>query len=353
MQPKASSTGRPPPRVRSGAVPAKPARPHPGRFLWTCRSGFEPHLFEELAWAGCAPRLLGPALVEADVKTDLQPAFGRSGFEVLTVWSPSQGADILRGVAAQLQKRSRGRPLLLQAWAPDADPYHRFSPLVDEWTDRLRQALAETFAPEGASLTEQLAQLCLFSPEEAAIGVVAARDAVTQAPGGRLRMRRGGKAPSRAAMKLDEALETLGYGPERGDRCADLGAAPGGWTQRLLERGAKVIAVDPGPLRPDIAAHAKVEHLRESAFRYEPDAPLDWLFCDMAWRPLEVAQLLAKWGRNHWADALCANFKLPMRDKNPILFRIRHLLEESGWMRLRIRQLYHDRDEVTVTAGLR
>jgi 23S rRNA (cytidine2498-2'-O)-methyltransferase len=45
-----------------------------------------------------------------------------------------------------------------------------------------------------------------------------------------------------------------------------------------------------------------------------------------------------------------ANIKLPMRDKNPILFRVRRILEEGGWRWLTLRQLYHDRDEATATA---
>jgi 23S rRNA (cytidine2498-2'-O)-methyltransferase len=48
-----------------------------------------------------------------------------------------------------------------------------------------------------------------------------------------------------------------------------------------------------------------------------------------------------------------ANLKLPMKDKNPIVFRARHLLHEAGWKEPTIRQLYHDRDEVTVLARRR
>jgi 23S rRNA (cytidine2498-2'-O)-methyltransferase len=70
----------------------------------------------------------------------------------------------------------------------------------------------------------------------------------------------------------------------------------------------------------------------------------------MAWRPLEVAQLLGKWARNGWANQLVSNIKLPMKDKLPTVLRVRHTLEGAGWTRVRMRQLYHDRDEVTVIA---
>ena len=103
-------------------------------------------------------------------------------------------------------------------------------------------------------------------------------------------------------------------------------------------------------MAPELQKHGKLRHVKDSAFAFEPEEPVDWLFCDMAWRPLEVAALLAKWGRRGWASQLVANIKLPMKDKNPILHRVRFLLQtHGGWKDLQIRQLYHDRDEVTVT----
>jgi 23S rRNA (cytidine2498-2'-O)-methyltransferase len=153
-------------------------------------------------------------------------------------------------------------------------------------------------------------------------------------------------------MKLVEALTWLDRGPEPGDLCVDLGAAPGGWTWVLLERRARVLAIDLGDLAPSVRDRKGVVHLRADAFRAVPEEPMDWLFCDMAFRPLEVAGLLAKWARNKWARHLVANLKLPMKQKAQMLFRVRDILTDGGWSSLRARQLYHDRDEVTI-AGVR
>ncbi|MFM7245741.1 MAG: SAM-dependent methyltransferase [Planctomycetaceae bacterium] len=49
-------------------------------------------------------------------------------------------------------------------------------------------------------------------------------------------------AVSRAWLKLDEALATFGLTLERGERALELGAAPGGACQRLLEAGLDVSA---------------------------------------------------------------------------------------------------------------
>jgi 23S rRNA (cytidine2498-2'-O)-methyltransferase len=71
----------------------------------------------------------------------------------------------------------------------------------------------------------------------------------------------------------------------------------------------------------------------------------------MAWRPLEAAALLAKWGRRKWARMMVANIKLPMTKKADILTRVRAILEQEGnWKHVRMKQLYHDRDEITLTA---
>jgi 23S rRNA (cytidine2498-2'-O)-methyltransferase len=90
--------------------------------------------------------------------------------------------------------------------------------------------------------------------------------------------------------------------------------------------------------------------MRASAFDFRVDEPADWLTCDMAWRPLEVAALLAKLGRQGAARFLVANIKLPMKKKVEMIRRVRDILATGGWRDVRVRQLYHDRDEVTLGA---
>jgi len=184
------------------------------------------------------------------------------------------------------------------------------------------------------------------------VGMVPSDRALSLAPGGRLRTKVPGDRPSRAARKLAEAFAWLGISPEPGELCVDLGAAPGGWTWVLLERRARVIAVDPGKLRPDLLGRRGLTYIPGNAFEFQPDEPVDWLFCDMAFRPLEVAKLLAKWGRHRYATLLVANFKLPMRRKAEIVKELVATLEGGGFRAVRARQLYHDRDEITVTARL-
>ena len=51
-------------------------------------------------------------------------------------------------------------------------------------------------------------------------------------------------------------------------RAVDLGAAPGGWTWQLAQRGVAVTAVDNGPLKGARARRPRsCTHVREDAFR--------------------------------------------------------------------------------------
>ena len=100
--------------------------------------------------------------------------------------------------------------------------------------------------------------------------------------------------PSRAYLKLWEALTQLGTHPGPGDRCLDLGASPGGWTWVLARLGASVQAVDKAALDPRIAAMPGVEQVIESAFALAPE-PVDWLVCDVIAYPARVFDLIERW----------------------------------------------------------
>lgn len=100
--------------------------------------------------------------------------------------------------------------------------------------------------------------------------------------------------PSRAYLKLWEALVRFGRWPAPGDRCLDLGAAPGGWTWALARLGANVTAVDKGPLSPDVAAMPGVTQRLDSAFALPPE-PVDWLFSDVIAYPDRLLALVRRW----------------------------------------------------------
>jgi 23S rRNA (cytidine2498-2'-O)-methyltransferase len=343
--------------------------PHPGHWILTTREGSEQDLVDELMLGKVidpAPRVLAPALVLAPKvpkreKRPVELAFARQGFEILTSVRAHDQEEMITRIERSLRKKlERASQYALHVWVADSAVTNPLSSLAEELEKRIAERLAQNLPQakrvDDASLRRLgsilFAQVCLIDAERAVAGVMHSNATPSLARGGRTRVRVTGAFPSRAARKLEEALAWLGLEPGPGEVCVDLGAAPGGWTYVLAERRARVIAVDPAKLRPEILAKKGVSHVRESAFTFAPpDDRVDWLFCDMAWRPLEAAALLAKWGRRRWARMLVANIKLPMTKKAEILARIRMILETEGdWKGLRVKQLYHDRDEVTLTA---
>lgn len=100
---------------------------------------------------------------------------------------------------------------------------------------------------------------------------------------------------SRAALKLAAGLERFSYDPA-GRAVLDLGASTGGFTQVLLERGAKaVIALDVGhgQLDPSLAKDSRVMALEKTNARdlVETMLPLrpEALVCDVSFISLRLA----------------------------------------------------------------
>lgn len=160
---------------------------------------------------------------------------------------------------------------------------------------------------------------------------------------------------SRAAYKLEELVERDRL-LKPGMVVVDLGAAPGGWTWQLLRRGLRVIAVDNGPLKGMVAEHPWVTHLRTDGFRFRPDRPVDWVVCDMVEKPSRVATLMANWLIGDHARHAMFNLKLPMKKRQEALESALNDIEtlmqaHDIRYRLSVKQLYHDREEVTVYLG--
>jgi len=112
--------------------------------------------------------------------------------------------------------------------------------------------------------------------------------------------------PSRAYLKLWEALTMAGRRPEPRERCLDLGASPGGWSWALQRMGAHVISVDKAPLAPAVARLPGIEHRLDSAFALDPRVvgPIDWLFSEVVCYPARLLALVERW----LGAGTCRNF---------------------------------------------
>ena len=333
-------------------------------WVFLTRAGSERDLLDELGTG----RVIAPGLVEVAERprqrdgTLAAVTFARQAMKVAER-SPAATvavAGMLADTLASHRPRSGGPgwTWTLQVAAPDsADPKDPRRSVARRLEEELEETLEGRLPADlvdrrvEADEAQRLALVWVAEPDLVLVGLTVATQALSRWPAGRVRLRRAEDDPSRSALKLEEAIEWVGVGPEGGDLCVDLGAAPGGWTQVALRRGAAVIAIDPGTMKID-GPPRKYTHLKENAFSFVPPETVDWLLCDMAYRPREVAQMLAKWGRRGWARQLLANIKLPMKKKAAMVREVTKILADAGWQGLRARQLYHDREEVTLFGWL-
>lgn len=257
-------------------------------------------------------------------------------------------------------------PLALQVdsvWleTPDTNEGKTLSGFCRRFAPLLEQALttAGCLQPEKAGLP----RLHLFFPQQQqcllAISLPGKRSEWQM---GIPRLKMPYEAPSRSTLKLAEALLTLLDEQQRnrllkpGMRAVDLGAAPGGWTWQLANRGLKVTAVDNGPLKGAVRDDPLVEHVRADGFRYRPRKPVDWMVCDMVEQPSRITQLVGDWLAQGWARQIIFNLKLPMKKRYLELQRcftqLDQRLNKAGiGYTLHAKQLYHDREEITVYLG--
>jgi 23S rRNA (cytidine1920-2'-O)/16S rRNA (cytidine1409-2'-O)-methyltransferase len=99
---------------------------------------------------------------------------------------------------------------------------------------------------------------------------------------------------SRAGVKLAAALDHFGFNP-KGRICLDVGASTGGFTQALLERGAKRISavdVGHGQLHPSLAARPEIVSLERTDIRTLSPAllgePPDLIVVDVSFISLKL-----------------------------------------------------------------
>lgn len=173
------------------------------------------------------------------------------------------------------------------------------------------------------------------------------------------RLKMPGAAPSRSTLKLEEAIRWFISAEQQtklfksGKTAVDLGAAPGGWSWQLVQRGCLVTAIDNGPMQDKLMKTGMVDHLKTDAFTYVPERKVDWLVCDMAERPLHVSRLIARWFINRQCTNAIFNLKLPMKKRLAATHECIDLLhqkltEANIKHTIQAKHLYHDREEITV-----
>jgi 23S rRNA (cytidine2498-2'-O)-methyltransferase len=239
----------------------------------------EHELRDELANAGVRVNRRHERLV---LSTD-PPASARWA---ANIWRDAEEIPItsIGHAAKELRDRQRN-------WAMYAPTHHGRAKLIAE---KLPHVSAKPLDIGGLAPEAPLGSWTLLEPNL----LLAAADCPSPFPNGEARLveDRDGP-PSRAYLKVYEALTRLRRWPAPGETCLDLGASPGGWTWLLAQTGASVVAVDKAPLEWNVMRLKNVRWREGSAFALEPrdEPPVDWLFSDIICYPGRLLGLIQRW----------------------------------------------------------
>jgi 23S rRNA (cytidine2498-2'-O)-methyltransferase len=341
----------------------------PSRLLLYCRAGFERECAQEVT--AVAAEMGAEGFVKARAG---------AGFALFQAHQDAMGADLGRhlefarlvfprqavrtgDMLTDLPESDRATPIARAArelgtrfaalWVemPDTNDGKALATLARPLQPHLEKALRKAGVRFDDPEAEERLHVFFVGGRACYVGVSAIANSAAW-PMGIPRLRMPSGAPSRSTLKLAEAFMQFlpGREFEPGLTAVDLGASPGGWTWQLVKRGFHVAAVDNGPMDPALLDTGQVKHRRTDGFHYQPADPVDWMVCDMIESPSRIAALVAAWIERGWCRECIFNLKLPMKKRFEEVGRCRALIDEAlggGGYYLRLKQLYHDREEVT------
>lgn len=329
--------------------------------IFRCQPGFETNLEKELRGHGIVATELGQGWLRSQNSSGTAALPDLCFAHAILLDPVEVTGDTVNGIAGKLldfflgsakTERFEGPWPLLFEMAAGLDGLGRRADGVEKTLGELLRKrmsrvakLATSDKPRGVA---QARGLFIFFADFGR--VFAARECVF---GGQRRMADDPLAPSRSYLKVEEAYIVFGREPIAGETVVDLGAAPGGWSYSAAKRGARVVAVDNGPLKGGALNHPLIEHRREDAFRFQPAAgeKIDWLFCDLVEEPHHVMRnLIEPWITQGWCRHFVVILKFGRVDPVALL---REIVQPGSVLatrtsNLRIRHLYHDREEFTL-----
>ena len=217
-------------------------------------------------------------------------------------------------------------------------------------TDTLRPPLARVAQPG------QLVLDCvLVEPHQWWLGWHRARDGESCHPGGLRSLSVPEGAVSRAYVKMEEALAASGLPIQPGETFVEIGCAPGGSCQCLLDHGLVVIGIDPATVDESVLVRPNFTHVRKRGadVRRREFRGVDWLAADMNVAP------------DYTLDTVEAIVTHPAVDIRGLLITLKLLdwkladeipayvkrVRSWGYRDVRVRQLAHNRREVCLAAG--
>lgn len=333
--------------------------PTPTFLFTTCRQGSEAKMKREISarYQGLlTPAYMRPQLITWKIQGALPPDFYLESMYALTSGVSLGMAKMVEDIPA-LIAAAVVVPAVLHVFPREApeegvpeETWARVDAVAGE-TARILN-LSETNTPRPGDLV--LNVIVGEEGEPMLIGLHQHTATDFKRPGGLLRATLPPEAPSRAWLKMEQALDWLEIGHRlQGRTVLELGSAPGGASHSLLARGATVYGVDTGEMDARVLAHPQFHHLRVAAGDLKPrmlPPEVDLLVSDMNLEPRVVCQYVEKFALRLNPRKMVLTLKINSAeveaDLPALIDRVRH------WApgRVDVRQFPANRQEVTLVA---
>ncbi|QDT73085.1 SAM-dependent methyltransferase [Lacipirellula limnantheis] len=196
--------------------------------------------------------------------------------------------------------------------------------------------------------------VALIEPNHWFVGCHRTTSRVASWPGGVPDLELPEHAVSRAYLKMAEAMSWASLPMSRGERVVELGCAPGGASQALLDAGLEVIGVDPAEVDESVLADPRFTHVRSRSvetsrkvFRH-----VQWLAADMNVPPnftLDAVEAVVK-HPGISIRGMLLTLKLPDLALVDELPKFVERVRSWGYLDVRLRQLAFNRQELCLAA---
>ncbi|WP_138227731.1 SAM-dependent methyltransferase [Paenibacillus algicola] len=222
-----------------------------------------------------------------------------------------------------------------------------------EHPSALRDRLQQSMTPLASAFAVQHSEwiLSVFAAADHwYAGVARPEDQLSDWNGGAIRFQREEGQISRAKFKLLEAEHQFSIPFDSFHNALDIGAAPGGWTSFLLERGLRVTAVDPAQMHDSLKGHPQLRILNKNASDVKfKEHEFDMLVCDMSWSPKQMARLVTDllYSLTPGGTAI-VTVKLLTKKPMALVTEMLNWFEDAHMQVQGAKQLFHNRDEITL-----
>ncbi len=346
------------------------------RYIYVvCQVGAEGVLKNELAreWPELHLSYSRPGLVtfkwtgsdelpdEVDLRSTFARAYGFSLGRLVGTEAVSMAADFWKMAG------DRHFPHL-HVWQRDVSvPGHRgyepgVSPLCGEVADAICAAAAPVIhggrppqANNRARSGDYVMDCIVVEPNEWLVGYHLANSVASRYPGGVcLPMKRDEDVISRAYWKMMEALTWSQLPVVRGDKCVEIGSAPGGASQALLRAGLHVTGIDPAEMDEELLEHPRFTHVRKRAgdMKRREFRGIRWLMADSNVVPDRTLAMVEDIVTHREVNVrgLLLTLKLPEWELAEHIPEYVTRVRSWGFRYVRTRQLAFNRQEICLAA---